>query len=149
MNLTKSTSRSLGHERADMAFQKIKRRLCSPPVITFPDFSRLFTLTTAGQIFSCCIAEALATVESRDNILSYIDGNLVHAKTLDEYILALEQRFLPLRKFGLKLNPDKCTFFTSEAKFLGRIVNSKRFKADPEYVRAIRAMKPPTSKKEL
>ena len=108
-----------------------------------------FGLTSAGQIFSRSIAEALATVESRDNILSYIDNNLVHAKTFNKYILALEQLFIAFRKFGLKLNPDKCTSLTSEAKFLGRIVNSKGFKADPEYVRAIREMKPPTSKKEL
>ena len=111
-------------------------------------YTRLaFGLTSARQIFSRCIAEALATVESRDNISSYID--LVHAKTFDKYILALEQLFIALRKFGLKLNPDKYTFLTSEAKFLGHIVNSKGFKSDPEYVRAIREMKTPTSKKEL
>lgn len=113
-------------------------------------YTRLaFGLTSAGQIFSRCIAEALATVTSRTNISSYIDDNLVHAKTFEGYILALEQLFTALRKFGLKLNPDKCTFLANEAKFLGRIVNSKGFKADPEYVRAIMEMKPPTTKKEL
>ena len=112
-------------------------------------YTRLaFDLTSVGQI-SRCIAEALATVESRDNISSYIDDNLVHAKTFKKYILALKQLFIALRKIGLKLNPDKCTFLTSEAKFLERIVNSKGSKANPEYVRAIREIKPPTSKKEL
>ena len=78
-------------------------------------------LTSAGQIFSRSIAEALATVASRDNIPPCIDDNLVHAKTFDRYILALEQLFIALRKFRLKLNPDKCTFLTSEVKFLGRM----------------------------
>ena len=59
-----------------------------------------FSLISAGQIFSCCIAEAQTTVESRYNISSYIDGNLVYAKTFDKYILALEQCFLPLRKLA-------------------------------------------------
>ena len=90
-----------------------------------------FGLTSAGQTFSRCIAEALATVESRDNISSYRDDNLVHAKTFDKYILALEQLFIALRKFGLKLNPDKCTFLTSEAKFLGRIVNKQGIQGQP------------------
>ena len=99
-------------------------------------YTRLeFGLTSAGLIFSRYIAEALATVESRDYISSCIDDNRVHGTTFDKYILALEQLFIALRKLGLKLNPDKCTFLTSEAKFLGRIVNSKGFKADPEYVR--------------
>ena len=75
-------------------------------------------LTSAGQIFSRCIAEAQATVASHHNIPSYIDDNLIQAKTFDEYILALEQLFIALRKFRLKLNPDKCTFLTLEAKFL-------------------------------
>ena len=108
-----------------------------------------FGLTSAGQIFSRCIAEALATVASCDNISSYIDDNPVHAKTFDKYILTLEELFIALRKIGLKLNPYKCTFLTSEVKFLGRIVNSMGFNADPEYIRAIREMRPPTSKKEL
>lgn len=113
-------------------------------------YTRLaFGLTSAGQIFSRCVAEALATVTSRSNISSYIDDNLVHAKTFKEYIIALEQLFMALQKFGLKLNPDKCSFLAPEAKFLGRIINSEGFKADPEYVRAIGEMKPPTSRKEL
>ena len=81
--------------------------------------------------------------------MSYRDDNLVHAKTFYKYILAREQLFIALRKFGLKLSRDKCTFLTSEAKFLGRIINSKGFKTDPEYVSAIWEMKPPTSKKEF
>ena len=40
-------------ERADKAFQKIKKRLSLPPVISFPDFSRLFTLTTDANDVAC------------------------------------------------------------------------------------------------
>ena len=40
-------------ERADKAFQKIKKRLSSPPVISFSDFSRLFTLTTDASDVAC------------------------------------------------------------------------------------------------
>ena len=94
----------------------------------------------------------LFTLHSRSpnhcHISSYIDDNLVHAKTFDKYLLTLEQLFIALHKFRLRLNPDKCTFLTSEAKFLGCIVNSKRFKANPDYVHAIREMKLP-NKKEL
>ena len=40
-------------ERADMAFQKIKKRLFSLPVISFPDFSRLFTPTNDASDVVC------------------------------------------------------------------------------------------------
>ena len=91
----------------------------------------LFTLHS-GSPSHCRIA-------SPDNISSYIDDNLVHAKTFDKYILALEQLFIALRKFVPSLHQ----------RWSSSIVNSKGFKADSEYVRAIREMKPPTSKKEL
>ena len=58
-----------------------------------------FDLTSARQIFSHCIPEALATIVSCDNISSYIDDNLVHAKTLEEYMSVFEQLFTALRKF--------------------------------------------------
>ena len=113
-------------------------------------YTRLaFGLTSAGQIFSRCVADALHTTTLRQNISSYIDDNLVHARTFKEHMTALEQLFEALRKFGLKLNPDKCTFIAPEAKFLGRIVNNEGFRADPEYTRAITEMSPPTTKKEL
>ena len=40
-------------ERANKAFQKIKKQLFSPPVIFFPDFSQLFTLTTDTSDVAC------------------------------------------------------------------------------------------------
>ena len=81
-----------------------------------------FGLTSAGQIFSRCVAEALAS--------SYIDDNLVYAKTFEEYLVALEQLFAALRTFGLKLNPKKCTFLALGVKYLEQIVCSDGFRAD-------------------
>ena len=40
-------------ERANKAFKKIKDRLSSPPVILFPDFSQLFTLTIDARDIAC------------------------------------------------------------------------------------------------
>ena len=40
-------------ERTDKVFEKIKKRLSSPPVISFTDFSRLFTLTTDASDVAC------------------------------------------------------------------------------------------------
>ena len=108
-----------------------------------------FGLTSARQIFSRCVAEALATVSARSNISSYINDNLVHAKTYSEYILALEQLFATLRKFRHKLNSEKCSFLATETKYLRRIMCSDGFKANPEYIRTIKEIKPPTMKKVL
>ena len=88
------------------------------------------------------------TVNTRENISSYI-YNLVHARTFDEYITAMRQLFTAFRAYRLKLNPEKCIFIASGAKFLGWIIDSNGFRADPECVKVIREMKPPTTRKEL
>ena len=112
-------------------------------------YTRLaFGLTSAGHIFSRCVTEVLDIVNARENISAYID-NLVHARTFDEYIIAMRQLFTAFRAYGLKLNLEKCIFIASVAKFWGRIVDSNEFRADPKCVKAIREMKPPTTRKEL
>ena len=40
-------------EGANKAFNKIKKRLASPPIISFPDFTGLFTLTTDASDIAC------------------------------------------------------------------------------------------------
>ena len=40
-------------EKEDKTFEKIKNRLSSPPVISFPDSSQFFTLTTDASDVAC------------------------------------------------------------------------------------------------
>ena len=107
-----------------------------------------FGLTCAGQIFSRCVAEALASVKTKESIVTYVDDNLVFAKTFKEFLFALEELFKALKSNGLKINPSKCTFIGHEAEFLGRVITSDGFKPNSKYVQGIMDMQPPTSKDE-
>ena len=112
-------------------------------------YTRLaFGLTSAGAIFSRCVSQALEEIQTKQNIVSYIDDVLVYAKTLNEFIQALEQLFAALRKYGLKLNPKKCDFINTKAEFLGRIVSTNGYSANPAYIQGILDMKSPTTKDE-
>ena len=51
-----------------------------------------------------------------------------------------------MRKFKLRLNPNKCTFGVRSGKLLGFIFSQKFIEVDTDEVRAIREM--PTPKKE-
>ena len=51
--LNKDNIKFIRTDDAHRAFEKIKRRLSSPPVISFPDFSSLFTLTTDASDTAC------------------------------------------------------------------------------------------------
>ena len=108
-----------------------------------------FGLTTAGQIFSRAISEALSSIENKQNISTYVDDHLVCAKDFQSFIKALEELLKALDSNGLKLNPKKCQFLAKEAEFLGRICGPYGYKPNPEYVQGIDSITPPTNKKQL
>lgn len=55
----------------------------------------------------------------------------------------LLETFATLRRFGLKLNPNKCLFNVRGGWFLGYLVTEHRIEANLEKVRALQEMKDP------
>ena len=49
----------------------------------------------------------------------------------------------------MKLNPAKCAFGVSAGKFLGFIVNNRGIEANPDKIKAVLDMPPPSSIKEV
>ena len=45
--------------------------------------------------------------------------------------------FVNLRRFNIKLNPEKCVFGVSKGKLLGYIVSERGIEANPEKIAAI------------
>ena len=56
----------------------------------------------------------------------YIDDVIVKSKSEEEHLEHLKQAFQEMRKHSLKMNPEKCGFGVSAAKFLGFLVHKKR-----------------------
>ncbi|KAL2240334.1 UNVERIFIED_CONTAM: Retrovirus-related Pol polyprotein from transposon [Sesamum indicum] len=54
----------------------------------------------------------------------YVDDMLVKSKRSQNHIRDLAQAFSIMRTYGMKLNPDKCTFGVKGGKFLGFISRS-------------------------
>jgi hypothetical protein len=50
-----------------------------------------------------------------------------------------------LRKFKMKLNPEKCTFSVPSGKLLGYMVSRRGIDPNPKKVLAITKMRPPES----
>ena len=61
----------------------------------------------------------------------------------------MRKLFERLRKFRLRLNPDKCTFGVKSGKLLGFIMSQKVIEVDPEKVKAILEMPEPCTKKQV
>ena len=79
----------------------------------------------------------------------YIDDMLVKSTTTKLHITHLSEAFQILREYNMKLNPAKCAFGVSAGKFLGFIVNNRGIEANPDKIKAVLDMSPPSNIKEV
>ncbi|KAL0444453.1 UNVERIFIED_CONTAM: hypothetical protein Slati_2168000 [Sesamum latifolium] len=79
----------------------------------------------------------------------YVDDILVKSKKRQQHTEDLKECFDQLRKYGVKLNPQKCTFGVEGGKFLGYLVTQRGIEANPDKITAIRKMKEPQTIKEV
>jgi ribonuclease HI len=70
---------------------------------------------------------------------------VVKTREDEELISDLTETFDNLRKFKMKLNPEKCTFGVPLGKLLGYMVSRQGIDPNPEKVSAITRMAPPES----
>jgi len=61
----------------------------------------------------------------------------------------LKEVFQALRKYHMRLNPEKCAFGVEEGKFLGFMLTHRGIEANPEKCKAIAEMRSPSSLKEI
>nr|KYP52363.1 Retrovirus-related Pol polyprotein from transposon 17.6 [Cajanus cajan] len=67
----------------------------------------------------------------------------------DSHALDLQELFDTIRKYQLKLNPEKCSFGVQAGKFLGFMLTHRGIEANPERCSAIINMRSPSSVKEV
>ena len=79
----------------------------------------------------------------------YIDDMLVKSTTAELHIAHLSEAFQILREYNMKLNPAKCAFEVSAEKILGFIVNNRGLEANPDKIKAVLDMPPPSNIKEV
>ncbi|KAL0453484.1 UNVERIFIED_CONTAM: hypothetical protein Slati_1326500 [Sesamum latifolium] len=79
----------------------------------------------------------------------YVDDMLVKSKKTPDHIRDLEETFSVLRKYKLKLNPEKCAFGVRGGWFLGFMVTQRGIEANPSKIKAILDMKAPSNINEV
>jgi hypothetical protein len=85
----------------------------------------------------------------RDKVEVYVDDIVVKTKRGSTLVEDLTLVFDKLRATRTKLNPDKCVFGVSVGKLLGFLVSHRGIEANPEKIKAIEAMRPPTRIKDV
>ncbi|XP_050877512.1 uncharacterized protein LOC127081282 [Lathyrus oleraceus] len=79
----------------------------------------------------------------------YVDDMIAKSHTEEEHLINLRKLFERLRKFRLRLNPNKCTFGVRSGKLLGFLIGERGIGVDHTKLKAIREMHEPRTKKEV
>ena len=98
-------------------------------------FQRLMDIVMSGLNLNVC--------------LIYLDDIITFSRTIEEHLERLMRVFDRLRSAGLKLKPEKCTFFRHSVSFLGHVVPEAGIATDPEKVKAVADWPIPTSLREV
>ena len=83
------------------------------------------------------------------NVQVYVDDMLVKSIWEDDHLNDLQETFESLRSYNMKLNPKKCAFEVTIGKFLGFMLSQRGIEVNPNKIRAIMEMTPPTNIKEV
>jgi hypothetical protein len=79
----------------------------------------------------------------------YIDDIVVKSAEFSSHITYLRKAFDKMCRYGLKMNPRKCAFAMSAGKFLGFIIHEHGIEIDPDRIKSIWNVRPPTYKLEM
>jgi hypothetical protein len=102
-----------------------------------------FGLKNAGATYQLTMQRCLRGQIGR-NMHAYVDDMVVKAKQSGTLLNDLKETFANLRRYRMKLNPEKCTFGMPAGQLLGYIVSQHGIESNPSKIKAIEALEPPT-----
>ncbi|KAL0434319.1 UNVERIFIED_CONTAM: Ribonuclease HI [Sesamum latifolium] len=107
---------------------------------TFCYVAMPFGLKNAGATYQRLMDKIFRPQIGR-NVEVYVDDMLVKRKKAEDHVTDLEETFLVLRKYRLKLNLAKCAFGVRGGRFLGFMVTQRGIEANPLKIKSILDMK--------
>src|ERR1051325_10307850 len=107
-----------------------------------------FGLKNAGTTYQRLMDMVFAPQIGR-NIEVYVDDMVIKTTSGADHVTDIRETFAAVRKFNMRLNPDKCTFGVQAGKFLGFMLTNRGIEANPDKCQAIIDMRSPTSVREV
>lgn len=113
------------------------------------EFSRMpFGLKNAPATFQRLINDVLSEYINKICVV-YMDDILIFSGSLQEHVVSINKIFKKLIDANLKVQIDKCSFFTRETKFLGHVITEEGIKPNPAKVEAILKLDIPKTQKQI
>ncbi|XP_027187860.1 uncharacterized protein [Cicer arietinum] len=137
-----------GYNQIKMAAEDMEKTTFITPWGTFCYKVMPFGLKNAGATYQRAMVTLFHDMIHKE-VEVYVDDMIAKSQTEEEHIIDLKKLFKRLRKFKLKLNPSKCTFGVRSGKVLGFVFSQRGIEVDPDKIRAIAEMPPPSTEKEV
>ena len=74
---------------------------------------------------------------------------VVKSQSIPQHVVDQEEFFGELRKYDMRLNPEKCTFKVQGGKFLSFMITHRGIEANPDKCTTILKMRSPTNIQEV
>ena len=113
------------------------------PFGAFCYLTMTFGLRNAGATFQRCMQKCLLKQLGR-NAHVYVDDIVVKTEKRGTLLEDLKETFANLRRFQIKLNPEKCVFGVPAGQLLGFLVSERGIECNPVKIKAIERMEIPT-----
>src|ERR1051325_10249592 len=107
-----------------------------------------FMLKNAGATYQRAMTTLFHDLMHKE-IEVYVDDMIAKSQTEEDHLRDLLKLFQSLRKYRLRLNPNKCTFGVKSGKLLGFIVSQKAIEVDLDKVREIQEIPAPRIEKQV
>ena len=99
-----------------------------------------FGLSSAPAEFQRSMEECLIGLRD-ETCQPYLDDNLVHSKTFEDHLSAMQTVLRRYQEHGVKLTAKKCEVFKDRVKFLGKIVSKEGYAMDPAELAPVQVLK--------
>ena len=105
-----------------------------------------FGVKTAPVIFQATMDKILAGM---NNVFCYIDDILIATDNREQHLKVLKALFERFETYNVRLNAQKCLFFSEEVKYLGHILSAEGIRPVQDKVEAIQKAPRPSNVTEL
>src|ERR1043165_1590409 len=137
-----------GYNQIKMAPEDMAKTTFITPWGTFYYKVMPFGLKNVGATYQRAMVTLFHDMIHKE-IEVYVDDMIAKSQDEEEHLVHLQKLFDRLRKFRLRLNPNKCTFGVQSGKLLGFVVSERGIEVDPAKVKAIQVMLEPRTEKEI
>ncbi|GAA0184542.1 hypothetical protein LIER_31830 [Lithospermum erythrorhizon] len=106
-----------------------------------------FGLKNVGATYQRMVNKVFSTQIGR-NMKIYLANMLIKSRDGPDHEANLRESFDNMRKYNLRLNPNKCVIGVTSGKFLGYMINQKGIEPNPDKIAVVQAMQSPRTQKE-